>query len=143
MRNDKMGSRVHWELCRKYGVECSARWYEHKPQTISRNGSGDITIYWAKHWVTPVKLKHDCPDVVVVDRKAKLWTIIDFAVPLDHTIVKKQHDKVGKYHLLDAQFRKMHKIRTKLIPIVVGALGMIPEGLPGYLQELRIPDVVG
>ena len=25
VRHDKMGSRVHWELCRKYGVECSAR----------------------------------------------------------------------------------------------------------------------
>ena len=27
--------------------------------------------------------------------------------------------------------------------IVVGAFGMIPERLPGYLKELGIPDVVG
>ena len=24
-RHDKMGSRIHWELCKKYGVECSTR----------------------------------------------------------------------------------------------------------------------
>ena len=87
---------------------------------------------------------HNTPDVVVVDRKAKLWTIIDFAVPLDFNVVTKQHDKIETYHELAAEFRKMHRgIRTKLIPIVVGAFGTIPEGLPGYLKELGIPDIVG
>ena len=143
VRHDKVGSRVHWELCKKYGVECSDKWYKHKPQTISRNESGDVTIYWAWHWTTPVKLAHNCPDVVVVDRKAKLWTIIDFAVPLDHNIFKKQHDKVERYQKLAQQFRRMHPIQTKIIPIVVGAFGMIPEGLPGYLEKLGIPDIVG
>jgi len=37
----------------------------------------------------------------------------------------------------------MHKIQTKIIPIVVGAFGMIPKRLPEYLKELGIPDVVG
>ena len=90
-----------------------------------------------------MKLAHNCPDVVVVDRKAKLWTIIDFAVPLDHNIFKKQHDKVERYQKLAQQFRRLHPIQTKIIPIVVGAFGMIPEGLPGYLEKLGIPDIVG
>jgi len=139
-RHDRVGTRVHWELCRKYGVECSPRWYEHKPQLVSQNAAGDIQIYWAKTWNTtrtePNRI-HDTPDVVVVDRKAKLWTIIDFAVPLDHNIVTKQHDKVWRYQDLATEFKKMHRgIQTKVIPIVVGALGMIPEGLPTYLQQL-------
>jgi len=146
-RHDRVGTRVHWELCRKYGVECSPRWYEHKPQLVSQNAAGDIQIYWAKTWNTtrtePNRI-HDTPDVVVVDRKAKLWTIIDFAVPLDHNIVTKQHDKVWRYQDLATEFKKMHRgIQTKVIPIVVGALGMIPEGLPTYLQQLGIPDIVG
>ena len=143
VRHDKVGSRVHWELCKKYGVECTERWYEHKPQTISRSVSGDVTIHWARHWVTPRKLKHNCPDVVVVDDKAKVWTIIDFAVPLDHNIVTKQHVKVETYHPLAAEFRRMHSVQTKVIPIVVGAFGMIPKRLPEYLEQLGIPDVVG
>ena len=84
------------------------------------------------------------PDVVVVDRKEKLWTIVEFSVPLDHNIVKKQFWKVEKYQGLAAHFRKIHHgIRTKIIPVVVGAFGMIPERLPGYLKDLGIPDVVG
>ena len=140
VRHDRMGSRVHWELCKKYGVKCSDRWYEHKPQTISRNESGDITLYWDLQWKAPVSVVYNRPDVVVVDRKEKLWTIIDFSVPLDHNIVKKQHWKFEKYQKLAAEFQKMHKIKTKLIPIVVGALGTIPERLPGYLNELGLPD---
>ena len=144
VRHDKVGARVHWELCRKYGVECSARWYEHKPQTISVNESGDVTIYWAMKWTVPNYVYHKVPDVVVVDRKAKLWTIIDFAVPLDFNIVTKQQEKIETYQKLAAEFCKMHRgIQTKRIPIVVGAFGSIPKDLPRYLQELGIPDIVG
>ena len=25
-RHDRMGRRVHWELCKKYGIECAGRW---------------------------------------------------------------------------------------------------------------------
>ena len=143
VRHDKMGSRVHWELCRKYGVECSTRWYEHKPQTVCRNATGNITIYWDMHHPTAVPVKHNKPDVVVVNREAKSWTIIDFAVPLDHNIVKKEREKIETYHKLALEFRKMHKVKTEIIPIVVGAFGMIPKRLPQYLEQLGIPDVVG
>ena len=37
----------------------------------------------------------------------------------------------------------MHKVKTEIIPIVVGAFGMIPKRLPQYLEQLGIPDVVG
>ena len=143
-RHDRVGTRVHWELLRKYGMECEPRWYQHKPQSVHKNASGDVTIYWAKKWNTTRQLPHNTPDVVVKDTKAKLWTIIDFAVPLDHNIVTKQLDKIERYHALGVELKSMYPgYRAKEIPIVVGALGMIPEGLPGYLRQLGIPDIVG
>jgi hypothetical protein len=145
-RHDRVGTRVHWELCRKYGVECSARWYEHKPQVVSQNASGDVQIYWAYKWTTTVPVAHNTPDVVVKDHKAKLWTIIDFAVPLDHNIVSKQREKIFDYTALANEFKRDGRngnIRTQVIPIVVGALGMMPEGLTGYLKQLGIPDIAG
>ena len=145
-RHDRVGTRVHWELCRKYGVACSARWYEHKPQVVSQNASGDIQIYWALKWTTTGNVAHNTPDVVVKDHKAKLWTIIDFAVPLDHNIVTKQQDKISAYADLANYFKRDRRngnIRTQVIPIVVGALGMMPEGLPGYIKQLGIPDIAG
>ena len=32
---------------------------------------------------------------------------------------------------------------TRVIPIVVGALGTVPKRLPEYLEDLGVADVVG
>ena len=73
-RHDRVGTRMHWELCRKYVMECSAGWYEHKPQVVSQNASGDVNNFWAHRWTTTVPAAHNTPDVVVKDSKAKLWS---------------------------------------------------------------------
>lgn len=146
VRHDRVGTRVHWELCKKYEVPCSTRWYEHRPQTVCKNASGKIRIYWDMHHYTgDRKIKANKPDVVVVNDEEKLVTIIDFAVPLDHNVAKTELHKIDKYQPLAADFRSKHKgsYRTKIIPVVVGAFGIIPEKLPDYLKELGIPDVVG
>ena len=37
----------------------------------------------------------------------------------------------------------MHKVSAKVIPIVVGALGIVSTRLERYIKELGIPDVLG
>lgn len=145
VRHDRMGARVHWELCKKYNVKVVDRWYEHKPQTTSRSEDGNVIIHWDVPWTTPPKAKiwYYRPDVVIQNVKEKFWTIIDFSVPLDHNIVTKQAWKVEKYHKLAQYFRTEHGVKTTIIPVVVGAFGSIPVRLPLYLKELGIPDVVG
>ena len=50
-RHDGMGKRVHWELCRKYGIECARKWYDHVPSSICSTKDGDIEIYWDRRVV--------------------------------------------------------------------------------------------
>ena len=89
-------------------------------------------------------MRHNRPDVVVVDFKEKMITIIDFAVPLDHNVVKKEQEKVEKYQPLAQYYRVNYKtFQTRIIPVVVGAFGIIPANLPNNLDKLGIPDVVG
>ena len=33
-RHDNVARRVHWELCKKHGLESSDRWYEHTPADV-------------------------------------------------------------------------------------------------------------
>ena len=145
VRHDRMGARVHWELCKKYNVKVVDRWYEHKPQATSRSEDGNVIIHWDVPWSTPAKaeVKYFRPDVVVQNIKEKFWTIIDFSIPLDHNILTKQAWKVEKYHKLARFFRTEHGVRTTIIPVVVGAFGSIPVKLPQCLDALGIPDVVG
>ena len=43
-RHDWMGKKKHWEVCRKYGLEANAKWYEHEPQAICENE--EYKILW-------------------------------------------------------------------------------------------------
>ena len=50
--HDKVALRVHWEMCRKYGIECNDKWYGHKHLPTAENGevriTWDMTIYTDK-----------------------------------------------------------------------------------------------
>ena len=88
------------------------------------------------------KMDHNRPDVVLVDRTNKRWILVDFAVPWDKNVVKEE-EKILKYSPLALEVRRMHGVSTKIIPIVVGALGVVSKNLPGYLADLQVPDVLG
>ena len=131
------------KLCRKYDVECSEKWFQHKPQSISKSRSGEVTIYWDYKWTMSRPVYHCKPDVVVRDSKTNIWTIIDFAVPLDHNIVDKEQEKITNYGEIAQVIRSDYRCKTKIVPIVVGAFGMVTKNLPTFLKQLGIPDVVG
>ena len=80
-RHDKVALRVHWEMCRKYGIECNDKWYDHQLLPTAENGevriTWDITIY------TDKVLKHNRPDITLVHKDTQKWTLIDIAVPAD------------------------------------------------------------
>ena len=33
-RHDKVGTYVHWLLCKKYHLQCSDKWYAQKPKSV-------------------------------------------------------------------------------------------------------------
>lgn len=37
-RHCKVALRVHSELCRKYWLECTGKWYDHQPFPVVENG---------------------------------------------------------------------------------------------------------
>jgi len=43
-RHDRVGTYIHWLLCRHYNIPTTEKWYEHKPNTVTENDN--ITILW-------------------------------------------------------------------------------------------------
>ena len=143
IRHDGMGKRVHWELCRKYGIECASKWYDHVPSSICSTKDGDVDIYWDRRVETVRGCEHNRPDVVVIEKSERKWTLIDFSVPMDLNVEKKEREKCEKYEPLASEIRKVYKVRTEIVPVVIGALGTVPKGLAGNLKRLGVPDVIG
>ena len=143
IRHDKMGARVHWELCRKYGIECVDQWYNHLPSSVSRSKNGLYEIFWNRKILVGRGIQYNKPDVVLVDKAAKKWTIIDFCVPWDGNVKAREDEKMVKYSTLSTEIKSTYRVQTETIPIVIGALGTVPKRLPGFLKSVGVPDVIG
>ena len=142
-RHDKMGLRVYWEVCGKYGLKRSERWYEEVPDPVRTSADGRYEVRWDQKVVTPTAFVANRPDMVVIDRVGKKWALVDFAVPFDGNVVKKEKEKIDKYRELAAELSRMERVQVVVVPIVVGALGMVTNDLVGWLRKLGVGDVVG
>ena len=142
-RHDRMGLRVYWELCGKYGIRRSDRWFEETPDKIRVSQDGMYEIWWDKKVITAKVVEHNRPDVVVIDKDKKRWTMVDFAVPFDANVVSTEAEKTRKYEKLATEVTRQHRADTIIIPIVVGALGTVSRNLAGWIRRLGINDVIG
>ena len=142
-RHDRMGLRVYWEVCKQNGVKCGEKWFEEVPETVRKRGDGKIEIWWDRPIETTVKLDHNRPDLVIINHEDNEWTIVEFSVPWDKNVLLKEEEKVSKYIPLAKEIRKVHKVSTKIVPIILGSLGTITNQLKGHLKELRMEKLLG
>ena len=142
-RHDRMGLKVYWELCRQYGVRTSEKWYDEIPDTVRISEDGQYEVWWDRPIETTVKLDHNRPDVVVINRQDKEWIIVEFSVPWDKNVLLKEEEKVSKYIALAKEVRKVHKVSTKIVPIVLGSLGTVTTKLKYSLKELGMERILG
>ena len=135
-RHDKVCLNIHWALCNKYQIPCVDKWYEHIPPAVSENEN--VKILWNPFIQTDRTVQHNHPDIVVFCKEKRHCQIVDVAIPGDRNIVKKQAEKLTNYADLKIEISKMWDCSTVVIPIVIGALGSIPQKLEKYLEELDI-----
>ena len=140
-RHDKVALRVHWEVCRKYGIECTEKWYGHQPLPIVENG--EVRVSWDMTIYTDKVLKHN-PCITLVHKDTQKWTLIDIAVPADQNIIRTEEEKVEKYQDLAFEIRRIHGAsKVTIIPIVIGALGSISKRAKTRYDKLGVPEFIG
>ena len=81
-----MALQLHREMCRKYGIECTDKWYDHQPLPVAENG--EVRITWDTTVYTDKALKNNFPDISLVHEDAQEWTLFDIAVPADQNIIR-------------------------------------------------------
>ena len=81
-------------------------------------------------------IKANRPDIVVRDKKLQTVLIIDVAILTDRNTSVKIFEKLAKYKDLDIEIAKSWKSKTKTIPVVIGALGVINKTAKKYLDKI-------
>ena len=75
--------------------------------------------------------------MVVIDREENMWYTVDFAIPMDHHVKEKEEEKIDKYMDFAAEVRRQFRVKTVIVPIVLGALGTVPAKVSESLKKLK------
>ena len=78
------------------------------------------------------------PDLILINKETKQCQVIDIAIPGDTRVVQKENEKIGKYKELRFKINRLWKVKTEVIPIVIGAPGTISMRHIEYLAEVGV-----
>ena len=126
---------IHWRLCQEYGFQTPDVSWKHNPQPLLENQKARITydtIVPASRHVTDSAVR---PDIVVMDKCSRKGYIIDVCVPNDYGMGRQEREKVVKYQDLKNDMADTYNLQpVDIIPVVIGATGLMKTNLQKYLQ---------
>ena len=82
-------------------------------------------------------MEHNRPDMILWDNVNKTCTVIEISTPLDTSVTDRTKWKKDLYMPLLAEMSRIYKHKFEIVPIVVEALGAIPNNL---LENLQSPN---
>ena len=125
-RHDWVGKVIHLEMCKKFKFDHANKWYMHNPAPVLENDTQKLL------WDFDIQTDHlnsARSDLIIINKKKKICKIVDFAVLANHRIKLKECEKRDKYLDLARELKKLWNMKVTIIPIVIGAFGMVTKGL--------------
>lgn len=135
-RHDKIAAFIHWKICRHFNIETSDKWYKHTPNTVTEKD--DVSILWDMPIITDREIQANRPDIIIKDRNNNTCILVDVSVPSDRNTSIKFTEKLSKYKDLEIEIGRMWRMSTQVVPVVIGALGVIKRGLERRLNKLPV-----
>jgi len=118
-------------------------WYEHVPKSVETGQGGNVTMLWNQQVQTDRTIPNNKPDIIIRDNEKRTCMLIDVAISGGRNVIKKEPEKILKYKDLTIEIQRMWNVKTKVIPVIIGATGTISKSFRKYVsnvpgnQELR------
>jgi len=130
-------AQLHFNICKETGVELDKKhWYEHVPKSVETSQGGKVTILWNQQVQTDRNIPNNKPDTKIHDNEKGTCMLIDVAISGDRNVVKKEAKKILKYKDLTIEIQRMCNIKTKVIPVIIGATGTISKLFRKYMSNI-------
>jgi hypothetical protein len=62
--------------------------------------------------------------------------LIDGAMPGDRNVIKNGAEKITKYKDLTTEIQPMWNVKTKVIPVIIGATGIVSKSFRKYVSDI-------
>ena len=134
IRHNKVAQYIHWRVCHHFGINAAQQWYQHEIPPVMENNKAKIL--WDFSIQTDKTIRANRPDLVIIDKTNKTCILIDVSIPSDRNTSLKTFEKLSKYKDLAIEIEKSWKLKTKTVPIIIGALGVINHNTTNYVKQL-------
>ena len=88
-------------------------WYKFEPPSVIENEN--YKLIWDFPIQTDKELKHNKPEIIIIDKSNKTVQIIDISIPSDYNVVSKRNEKITKYIDLSIEIKRMWSMETLLL----------------------------
>jgi len=119
------------------GVQLNKKhWYEHVPKSVETSQGGKVTILGNQQIQTDRTIPNNKPDIIIHDNEKGTCMLIDIAISGDRNVIKKEAKKILKYKDLIIEKQYMWNVKTKVIPVILGANGTISQSYRKYVSNI-------
>ena len=138
IRHDWVGKVIYWELCKKFNH--TTKWYMNKPESVLKKETQNILWDFEIQINSLISARRS--DLITVNKKKKQWIsrFVDFVHPVDHRVKIKENEKRNDYLDLARELKKLWNMEVTVIPILIGALGMVGKDSVSRLEDLKIGE---
>jgi hypothetical protein len=121
---------------RKQGYNWTKHWYEHVPKSVETGQGGNVTILWNQQVRTDRTIPNNKPEIIIRDTEKRTCMLIDVAISGDRNVIKKEAEKILKYKNLTTEIQRMWNVKTKVIPVIIGATETISKSFRKYVSNI-------
>jgi hypothetical protein len=135
--HDRVCAQLHFNICTETGVQLDKKhWYEHVPRSLETSQEGKVTILWNQKVQTDRTIPNNKADIIIRDNEAGTFLLIDVAISGDRNVIKKEAE-ILKYNDLTIEIQRMWKVKTRVIPVTIGATGTISKSFRKYISNIQ------
>jgi hypothetical protein len=130
----KVCTHLHYSICKTIGTDTTGNWYSHIPMSVFQHEH--ITVLWNQGVQTDREVLANRPDIIIKNKKDKICLLIDVAIPSDRNLIQKESEEKLKYKHLSIEIQRMWNMKCFVIPVIIGATGIVTRGLKKYLETI-------
>jgi galactitol-specific phosphotransferase system IIB component len=111
--------------------------YSYTPESCLENDN--YKLYFDRTVVTDIHIKHNRPDIIILNKQQKQAYLLDIAVSNSHNITQTYNTKINKYLELSVAMRNLWCLeKNSILPLIISVTGILPQSL---FKNLKILDL--
>jgi hypothetical protein len=111
--------------------------YSYTPESCLENDN--YKLYFDRTVLTDIHIKHNRPDIIILNKQQKQAYLLDIAVPNSHNITQTYNTKINKYLELSVAIRNLWCLEKKsILPRIISATEIVPQSVFKILKILDL-----